>query len=292
MGKSSLLNALFGYNGEEKGKERLAFVSKKPGRTRCMNVFGIGAATMGAGRKVDIRAGLSKELLGKDGSRKGGDGNARVRNVIGRGGLCVVDMPGYGFASRDEWGREIVKYLQGRRQLRRAFVLIDAKVGVTALDEQILEVLRKSGTSFQVVVSKVDKVGKVLGEKVLGEEKLERCYRELERVYERVREKVMPEGMRVGYALDDILATSSAKRLAKGEFVGIDGLRWAILQATGLQCDENGRRRSINVEVREDSGERDIERWSPQEPMDGPGGFERLMGSGQNSPRLRMASKQ
>lgn len=36
-----------------------------------------------------------------------GDGSSRV---------CLLDMPGYGKASRAEWGREIMKYLEGRKQ--------------------------------------------------------------------------------------------------------------------------------------------------------------------------------
>jgi len=35
---------------------------------------------------------------------------------VGRGGLVVLDMPGYGKASREEWGKEILKYLAGRKQ--------------------------------------------------------------------------------------------------------------------------------------------------------------------------------
>lgn len=35
---------------------------------------------------------------------------------VGRGGLVVLDMPGYGKASREEWGTEIMKYLTGRKQ--------------------------------------------------------------------------------------------------------------------------------------------------------------------------------
>lgn len=35
---------------------------------------------------------------------------------VGRGGLVVLDMPGYGKASREEWGKEILKYLVGRKQ--------------------------------------------------------------------------------------------------------------------------------------------------------------------------------
>lgn len=36
--------------------------------------------------------------------------------MLGRGGVVVVDMPGYGKGSRGEWGSEIMKYLEKRKQ--------------------------------------------------------------------------------------------------------------------------------------------------------------------------------
>lgn len=60
--------------------EEVCWTSSKPGRTREMNAFGIGGT----------KGGHSKVIL--------------------------LDMPGYGKASRTEWGAEILKYLQGRRQ--------------------------------------------------------------------------------------------------------------------------------------------------------------------------------
>lgn len=61
------------------GKE-MCWTSSKPGRTREMNAFGIGGT-------------------------KGGESK-----------IVLLDMPGYGKASRTEWGQEIMKYLQGRKQ--------------------------------------------------------------------------------------------------------------------------------------------------------------------------------
>jgi len=40
--------------------------------------------------------------------------------------ITVVDMPGYGFGSETEWGSEIVTYMKNRKELRRAFVVIDS----------------------------------------------------------------------------------------------------------------------------------------------------------------------
>jgi GTP-binding protein len=108
VGKSSLLNALF-----NRPHSKLAYVSRRPGRTKVMNVFGIGGASTG-GVRTHVKPGMSLEMMRQAGEEKGKD--SETRNFIGNGGLVVVDCPGYGFASRDEWGKEVVKYLQGRKQ--------------------------------------------------------------------------------------------------------------------------------------------------------------------------------
>jgi len=201
---------------------------------------------------VKAKAGLSLGLLraqGTDGkgNRKvvRGDRDVEVRNWIGmkKGGLVVVDCPGYGFGSREEWGVEVIKYLRGRMQLRRVFLLVDAEHGVRKSDEQILEIMRQSGTPHQLVLSKVDKI--VYPRSIPpSADVLERHLARLRGIFTEVREKMRSQGMRGGGALDDILCCSSEKSLG-GHKLGIDGLRWAILQATGLQCDVNGNRRSV-----------------------------------------------
>jgi GTP-binding protein len=106
VGKSSLLNALF-----NRPNDRLAYVSKRPGRTRAMNAFGIGGASIGGAKRI-AKPGMSLEMMADDDLKKGSE----MRNYIGRGGLVVVDPPGYGHGSREEWGKEVVKYLQARKQ--------------------------------------------------------------------------------------------------------------------------------------------------------------------------------
>jgi GTP-binding protein len=244
-------------------------VSSKPGRTRSLNVFGIGGATEGAGVSVKARPGLSLELLraqrpdGK-GKRKvvRGERDIEVRNWIGKGGLVVVDCPGYGFGSREEWGVEVVKYLRGRRQLRRAFVLIDAEHGVRKSDEQILELMRQAGTPHQLVLSKVDKIVYPRTTPPSADA-LEGYLARLQGIFEEVRQKIRSHGAKGGGALDDILCCSSEKSLEGRRKLGIDGLRWAILQAAGLHCDVNGNRQSIGVDFLAADSDGDTIRWSP-----------------------------
>lgn len=75
----------------------------------------------------------------------------------------LVDLPGYGFAKApvktvEKWQRLLKSYLAGRATLRRAFVLIDARHGIKQVDQDILKLLDTSAVTFQVVLTKADKV--------------------------------------------------------------------------------------------------------------------------------------
>lgn len=81
----------------------------------------------------------------------------------------MVDLPGYGFAEAPvavvrQWQALLKQYLQGRVTLRRAFVLIDTRHGVKAVDEEILTLLDRSAVTFQVVMTKADKVNRATRE--------------------------------------------------------------------------------------------------------------------------------
>jgi GTP-binding protein len=86
----------------------------------------------------------------------------------------LVDLPGYGFAEAPvavvaKWQRLLKAYLAGRQTLRRAFVLIDTRHGIKAVDEEILTLLDRSAVTFQVVMTKADKVKAADREKVLAQ---------------------------------------------------------------------------------------------------------------------------
>ena len=75
----------------------------------------------------------------------------------------LVDLPGYGYAEAPvaivaKWQALLKQYLSGRATLRRAFVLVDARHGVKAVDEEILTLLDRSAVTFQTVLTKVDKI--------------------------------------------------------------------------------------------------------------------------------------
>jgi GTP-binding protein len=104
------------------GRTSLARVSVTPGRTRELNFF----------------------TLGKDAA------------------LYLVDMPGYGYAKASKaqvkgWTRLIGEYLKGRRELKRVFLLIDARHGIKPNDEETMKLLDEAAVSYQAVLTKADK---------------------------------------------------------------------------------------------------------------------------------------
>lgn len=77
----------------------------------------------------------------------------------------LVDLPGYGFAAAPKklvqtWTKLIHNYLRGRQQLKRVFLLIDARHGLKKVDEDIMKMLDKAGVSYYIVLTKADKLKK------------------------------------------------------------------------------------------------------------------------------------
>jgi GTP-binding protein len=88
----------------------------------------------------------------------------------------LVDLPGYGYAEAPvaivaKWQALLKQYLAGRQTLRRAFVLIDARHGIKAVDAEILTLLDRSAVTFQAVLTKVDKISRVERDAVIEQVK-------------------------------------------------------------------------------------------------------------------------
>lgn len=116
-------------------------------------------------------------------------GLARVSNTPGRTQhlnffdldqrLYVVDMPGYGYAKAPKpivlsWNKLLRSYLQGRPNLKRVFLLIDARHGVLKTDLEMMKLLDDTAVTYQVVLTKSDKLSalKVESLKIKLEESL------------------------------------------------------------------------------------------------------------------------
>ena len=77
--------------------------------------------------------------------------------------IRIVDMPGYGFAQApkpkvEAWTKLIHTYLTGRPNLRRVYVLVDSRHGPKDNDLSVMNQLDKSAVSYQVVLTKSDKL--------------------------------------------------------------------------------------------------------------------------------------
>ena len=173
-----------------------------------------------------------------------------------RGGMVVVDMPGYGAGSREIWGKEALKFLEQRKQLRRTFVLVDASHGLKRSDITVLTHLRRKGISHQIVLSKVDKL-LYDGNKLPSQPKLKNRTQKLSELCGQIRQRLDSDAGDGRQSVGDILSCSAEKTLeGRGHRkIGIDEVRWAALSACGMESDAFGQRRRQmlqDVEVLED----------------------------------------
>lgn len=130
-----------------------------------------------AGRSNVGKSSLINALTGRKGLARASNTPGRTQeiNFFTAGEQhYLVDLPGYGFANApvpvvEKWQKLLKQYLSGRQNLRRAFVLIDARHGVKKVDAEILSLLDSSAVTFQVVLTKADKVKEKDREKVLDQ---------------------------------------------------------------------------------------------------------------------------
>lgn len=129
---------------------------------------------------------------------------ARVSNTPGRtreinffdlgGRLILADLPGYGYArvskaDHARWTETIFAYLRIRANLRRVVLLIDSRRGLLENDEDVMALLDKAAVSYQLVLTKLDKLKASEREEVTA--------------------KVLAGSLRHGAAHPEIVGTSS-----------------------------------------------------------------------------------
>jgi GTP-binding protein len=75
----------------------------------------------------------------------------------------IVDLPGYGFAKApkavvEKWTRLTRSFLRGRVNLKRVYLLIDSRHGIKDVDNGIMDVFDTAAVSYQIVLTKTDKL--------------------------------------------------------------------------------------------------------------------------------------
>jgi GTP-binding protein len=152
------------------GRNSLARTSNTPGRTQELNLFDVGEPIV----------------------------------------FRLVDMPGYGFAEAPKdlvrkWKHLVNDYLRGRATLKRVLLLVDSRHGLKPVDREIMEMLDKAAVSYQLVLTKGDKIKPTQ--------------------LEAMRQQVADEARTHPAAHPELLATSAEKGS------GIPELRAAVLAA-------------------------------------------------------------
>ena len=119
-----------------------------------------------AGRSNVGKSSLINALTGRRALARTSHTPGRTQELIFFGGpdqLMLVDLPGYGYAAAAKskvaaWTRLIYDYLHGRSALARVYLLIDARHGLKAADEVILDTLGQAAVSHEIVLTKCDQV--------------------------------------------------------------------------------------------------------------------------------------
>ncbi|MEM7570659.1 MAG: ribosome biogenesis GTP-binding protein YihA/YsxC [Pseudomonadota bacterium] len=124
-----------------------------------------------AGRSNVGKSSLINALLAQNGLARTSNTPGRTQEInfftAGEEAMraYVVDLPGYGYAKAPkktvaQWTNLIMSYLRGRPNLKRVFLLIDARHGIKATDAQVMELLDDAAVSYLAVLTKLDKLNR------------------------------------------------------------------------------------------------------------------------------------
>ena len=119
-----------------------------------------------AGRSNVGKSSLINALVGQKYLARASNEPGRTREInffVLDGKLRLVDLPGYGFArvsrtSKDKFQNLGRQYLRGRPNLKRVYLLIDSRHGLKEPDTEALDALDTAAVSYQIILTKADKI--------------------------------------------------------------------------------------------------------------------------------------
>ena len=143
-------------------------VSKCPAGTRHEYAF-IGRSNVGKSSLINMltnHSGLAKtsQTPGK---------TMLINHFLINNEWYIVDLPGYGYASRGKESREQLKviiesYILRREQMTNLFVLVDSRHKPQKIDLEFMQWLGENGVPFSIVFTKLDKLGLNVGKANIG----------------------------------------------------------------------------------------------------------------------------
>lgn len=110
--------------------------------------------------------------------------------TINDGQWYLVDLPGYGFASRGQKQREEIRriiesYVMKSEMMTLLFVLVDIRHKPQKIDLEFINWLGEHGVPFAIIFTKADKLSRTAGERMVEDYKKElaHTWEELPRIF-------------------------------------------------------------------------------------------------------------
>ncbi|WP_291841829.1 ribosome biogenesis GTP-binding protein YihA/YsxC [Maricaulis sp.] len=131
-----------------------------------------------AGRSNVGKSSLINALTNQKGLARASGEPGRTRELnffeVADSDLRIVDLPGYGYAKApkpvvEKWTRLTRAFLRGRVNLKRVYLLVDSRHGLKEVDLKIMDVFDEAAVSYQVVLTKTDKIKPPAVVRLIGE---------------------------------------------------------------------------------------------------------------------------
>ena len=121
------------------------------------------AGKSNVGKSSLINALMNRKSLARTSAQPGKTQTINFYNI--NYAMYLVDLPGYGYAkvsqeTKEKWGKLIERYLNGSRQLKAVFLLIDIRHEPSANDKSMYDWIVYNGYDPIIIATKLDKINR------------------------------------------------------------------------------------------------------------------------------------